>query len=196
MININYNLKRHIELLKQEKKILNEKKSFLKENPKEALELIKYGAKVSQHIVWEDRFEIASVMEDFLSKKINAHEFHDTVFGLRRKHSEKCKRFLSKLVSEEIKDFCPNKNAHKLKGLLSALYFECEHFETNFDEAELYTSIQNYLKFILTTKTRPFQGQIYYLKLVYFHSRALKDPLRAYLKLLSILSISIKRCFI
>jgi DNA invertase Pin-like site-specific DNA recombinase len=28
----------------------------LKENPKEALELIKYGAKVSQHIVWEDRF--------------------------------------------------------------------------------------------------------------------------------------------
>jgi hypothetical protein len=74
MININYNLKRHIELLKQEKKILNEKKSFLKENPKEALELIKYGAKVSQHIVWEDRFEIASVMEDFLSKKINAHK--------------------------------------------------------------------------------------------------------------------------
>ena len=54
MININYNLKRHIELLKQEKKTLNEKKSFLKENPKEALELIKYGAKVSQHIVWED----------------------------------------------------------------------------------------------------------------------------------------------
>ena len=79
MININYNLKRHIELLKQEKKILNEKKSFLKENPKEALELIKYGAKVSQHIVWEDRFEIASVMEDFLSKKRNAHEFHDSV---------------------------------------------------------------------------------------------------------------------
>lgn len=118
------------------------------ENPKEALELIKYNAKVSQHIVWEDRFEIASVMENFLSKKINAHEFHDSVFGLRRKHSEKCKRFLSKLVSEEIKDFCPNKNAPKLKGFLSALCFECEHFETNFDEAELYTSIENgFLKF-------------------------------------------------
>ena len=143
MVYNNYNLKRHIELLKQEKKILNEKKSFWKENPEEALELINYGAKVSEHIEWEDRFEIASVIEDFLSKKINAHEFHDSVFGLRRKHSEKCKRFLSKLVSEEIKDFCPNKNAHKLKGFLSALYFECEHFETNFDEAELYTSIEN-----------------------------------------------------
>ncbi len=143
MTNINYNLKRHIELLKQKKKVLNEKKSFLKENLKEALELSEYSANVSQHIVWEDRFEIASVMEDFLSKKIDAHEFHDSVFGLRRKHLEKCNRFLSKLVSEEIKDFCPNKDAHKLKGFLSGLYFDCEHFETNFDEAELYTSIEN-----------------------------------------------------
>ena len=128
MIHINYNLKRHIELLKQKKKILNEKKSFLKENPKEGLELIKYNAKVSQHIVWEDRFEIASVIENFLSKKINAHEFHDSVFGLRRNHIAKCDKFLSKLVSEEIKNFCPNKNSHKLKRFLSVLYFECEHF--------------------------------------------------------------------
>ena len=42
-----------------------------------------------------------------------------------------------------IKDFCPNKNAPKLEGFLSALYFECEHFETKFDEIELSTSIEN-----------------------------------------------------
>jgi hypothetical protein len=143
MSDINYNLKRHIELLKQEEKILNEKKSFSEEYPKENLELLKYGSAVNQHIVWEARFEIASVIEDFLSKKINAHEFHDNVFGLRYKHLEKCKRFLSKLVSEEIRDFYPNKNAYKLKGVLSDLYFECEYFETNFDEAALYTSIDN-----------------------------------------------------
>ena len=143
MNDINYNLKRHIELLKQEKKVLSEKKSFWKENQKECLELSKYDVAVENHIEWEDRFEIASVMEDFLSKKIDAHEFHDSVFGLRRKNLEKCKRFLSKLVSEEIKDFCPNKNAHKLKGFLSSFYFECEQFETNFDEDELYNSIKN-----------------------------------------------------
>jgi hypothetical protein len=143
MININYNLKRHIELLKQKKKVLNENKSFFKENPKEALELIKYDVKVSEHIAWGDRFKIASVMENFLSQQINAHEFHDSVLGLRRKHLEKCERFLSKLVSEQIKDFCPDENAPKIKGLLSALYFDCEHFETNFDEAELYNSIKN-----------------------------------------------------
>lgn len=146
MTSINYNLKRHIKLLKQKKK----NKSFFKENPKEALELSRYSAHVSQHIVWEDRFEIASVIEDFLSKKIDAHGFHDSVFGLRRQHIEKCERFLSKLVSEEIEDFCPNKDAHKLTGLLSTLYFECEHFETNFDEAELYTSIENEFQRIFT----------------------------------------------
>ncbi len=54
MININYTLKRHIKLLKQKKKILNEKTSFLKENPKEDLELIKYDAKISEHIVWKN----------------------------------------------------------------------------------------------------------------------------------------------
>ena len=34
------------------------------------------------------------------------------------------------------------KESYKLRGFLSALYFECEHFETNFDEDELYTSIR------------------------------------------------------
>lgn len=83
-----------------------------------------------------------------MSKKIDAHEFHDSVFGLRNKHLEKCEIFLSKLVSEEIKYFCPDKNSYKLEGFLSALYFDCEHFETEFDEAELYTSIENkFLKF-------------------------------------------------
>lgn len=57
MININYNLKRHIELLKQ--------KPLFRENRKEALELKKYGAIVGQHINWEDRFEIAPVMQNF-----------------------------------------------------------------------------------------------------------------------------------
>ena len=65
------------------------------------------------------------------------------MLGLRRKNIEKWDIFLSKLDSGEIEDFCPNKSAHKLKGFLSYLYFECEHFETNFDEVELYNSIEN-----------------------------------------------------
>lgn len=46
-------------------------------------------------------------MQAFLNKKMNGQEFHDSVFGFRRNHIAKCDKFLSKLVSEEIKDFSP-----------------------------------------------------------------------------------------
>jgi hypothetical protein len=72
---------------------------------------------------------VASLIQTFLNKEINAEEFHDNVFGLRRNHIDKCNKFLSKLVSEEIKEFFPTKESYKLKGFLSSLYFECEHFD-------------------------------------------------------------------
>lgn len=145
---INYNLKRHIELLIHEKNLIDQSESFFKENQAEFLELNKYNAAVDQHIFWESRFEVASLIQTFLNQEINAEEFHDSVFGLRRNQIDECNKFLSKLVSGEIKEFFPNKESHKLKGFLSSLYFECEHFEMNWDEKAFYNSIQNgFLKF-------------------------------------------------
>jgi hypothetical protein len=92
------------------------------------LELSQYNTAVDLHIFWEDRFEVTSLIQTFLNKEINAEEFHDSVFGLRRIHIAKCNQFLSKLVSEEIKEFFPTKESYKLKGFLSSLYFECELF--------------------------------------------------------------------
>lgn len=60
------------------------------------------------------------------------------------------KTWIIKLVSEaeEIENFFPNKESYKLSSFLSFLYFECGHFEVNFDEEELYISIQDaFLKF-------------------------------------------------
>ena len=145
---INYNLKRHIELLNNKKKVISQNKSFFKENQAECLELSQYNAAIDHHIFWEDRFEVASLIETFLNKEINALEFHDSVFGLRRNHIDKCHKFLSKLVSEEIKEFFPNKESYKLDGFLSALYFECEDFELDWDEETFYNSIRDrFLKF-------------------------------------------------
>ena len=148
MNGISYNLKRHIELLNHQKNVISQDKSFFKENQAEFLELSRYNAAVDQHIFWENRFEVASLIQTFLNKEINAEKFHDSVFGLRRNHIDKCDKFLSKLVSEEIKEFFPNKESYKLKGFLSSLYFECEHFEMNWDEERFYNSIRNgFLKF-------------------------------------------------
>jgi len=148
MNDINYNLKRHLELLKREEKVLSQNESFFKKNEAECLELSKYSGAISQHISWEERFEVAWVIQAFLNKEIDSHEFHDSVFGLRRKHLAKCDKLLSKLVSEEIKEFFPNKEAYKLKGFISYLYFECEHFEMDWDEEKFYNSIRNgFLKY-------------------------------------------------
>lgn len=145
---MNYSLERHIELLNHEKEFASQNKFFFDENQAEFFELCTYNIAVENHIFWENRFEVASLMESFLKKEINAEEFHDSVFGLRRNHLAKCNKFRSRLVSGEIKEFCPNKKSIKLQGFLSSLYFECEDFEMNFDEEPFYNSIRNgFLKF-------------------------------------------------
>ena len=73
---MNYNLKRHVELLKQDKTLLSQNKSFFKENRRECLELSKYNVAVSEHIFWENRFKVASIIQAFLNKKMDAQEFH------------------------------------------------------------------------------------------------------------------------
>lgn len=148
MNDINYNFKRHVELLNQEKKLRSEGKFFFAESENEFKELCQYNSLMSQHIFWENRFEVSSLIQTFLNKKINAYQFHDSVFGLRRNHLAKCKEFQSKLTSEEIKEFFPNQESYKLKGFLSFLYFECEHFEMKWDEEDFYNTIlDGFLKF-------------------------------------------------
>ena len=64
---ISYNLKRHIELLNHQKNVISQDKSFFKENQAEFLELSRYNAAVDQHIFWENRFEVASLIQTFLN---------------------------------------------------------------------------------------------------------------------------------
>lgn len=147
-----YNLKRHIELLNR-KKSFNQNKFFFTEHPNEYRELfrdeyselLKYNAAVDQHIFWGERYEIADLLENFLTKKINCEEFYSCVLGFRRKYIAKCHQFLLDLASEkeELKDFSPNEKAKKLKGFLSALSSVCENFDNDPDEEEFYTRVQN-----------------------------------------------------
>ena len=88
---ISYNLKRHIELLNHQKNVISQDKSFFKENQAEFLELSRYNAAVDQHIFWENRFEVASLIQTFLNKEINAISFY---------RSYKLKGFLSSLYFE------------------------------------------------------------------------------------------------
>jgi hypothetical protein len=68
---MNYDQKRHIELLKLKENFRSQNKSFLKEGQQEWSELIKYVANVERHIFWKERFEVASLIQAFLNKEMD-----------------------------------------------------------------------------------------------------------------------------
>jgi len=142
-----YNQKRHIELLKRSQDLKNQKKNLFIENQEEDFELSEYNIAVEEHIFWQDRDQVALLMEDFLNKKIDGELFCDQVYGLRRKLINTCEKFKLELISssEKIKDFQPDGRSKKLSGFLTDLYCECEYFTEaeDYQNEKFYDSIKN-----------------------------------------------------
>ena len=66
-----YNQKRHIELLKGSQDFKNQGKNLFIENQEEDFELSEYNIAVERHTFWQDRYQVALLMEDFLNRKID-----------------------------------------------------------------------------------------------------------------------------
>jgi hypothetical protein len=87
-------------------------------------------------------------MEDFLNRKIDGEEFCDGVYGLRRKLIDSCNKFNIDLGSGRLKDLHLDLRSKKFGGFLTSLYSECEYFDEDYENEEVYTSIKNkFLKF-------------------------------------------------
>ena len=143
-----YNQKRHIQLLKRSQDLKNQGKNLFIENREEDFELSEYNIAVAEHIFWQDRYQVALLMEDFLNRKIDGEELCGGVYGLRRKLINACEKFNLELGSEKVKNFQLDGRSKKLSGFLTGLYCECEHFAEDYENDEFYTSIKNgFLKF-------------------------------------------------
>ena len=138
-----YNQKKHIQLLKRSQDLKNQGKNLFLENPKEYFELSKYNIAVEEHIFWQDRYQVALSMEDFLNRKINGEELCGGVYGLRRTLRNACENFYLDLISEKIKDFQPDEKSKKFRGFLTGFFCQCENFMENYENEEFYTSIKN-----------------------------------------------------
>ena len=145
-----YNQKRYIQLLQREQDLKNQGKNLFIENREEDFELSEYKIAVEEHIFWQYRYQVASLMENFLNRKINGEEFCDGVYGLRRTLINTCEKFKLELTSgsEKIKAFQPDERSKKLNGFLTGLFCECDHFDEDYQTDEFYTFIRNgFLKF-------------------------------------------------
>jgi hypothetical protein len=140
-----YNFERHISLLQISEDLKNQGKSLYKENLDQALELSSYNSQLSLHILWENYMEPFLLMRNFLNKKIDGQEFCNEVMTLRSKHISDTDKFLSKLVSGEVKEFCPDKNSYKLNGFLTSLFCACENFDENYETEKFKTCIESHL---------------------------------------------------
>jgi hypothetical protein len=66
-----YNQKRHIQLLKRSQDLKNQGKNLFIENREEDFELSKYNIAVAEQIFWQDRYQVALLMEDFLNYRLS-----------------------------------------------------------------------------------------------------------------------------
>lgn len=148
MNDINFDFKRYRELLKLRNEVLNANKSFFKYHHSDCLELNRYNTIISDSILWNERSKLASLVEDYLNKKIDVNDFKNVIFEFRHNYIKKCNFFITKLLLEEIKDFSLDTDGSQLQSFLSSLYFECEGLEPDFDEENFYHLIKNlFLKY-------------------------------------------------
>ena len=145
-----YNQKRHRQLLKRWQDLKNQRKNLFLENSEEDFELSEYNIAVEQHIFWQDRYQIALLMEDFLNQKIDGELFCDQVYGFRRKLINTCEKFKLELISspEKIKDFQPDGRSKKLSGFLTGCFCYCDDFMEDYENEEFYTWIKNKFSYL------------------------------------------------
>jgi hypothetical protein len=92
-----YNQKRYMQLLQRSQDLKNQGKNIFIENREKDFELSEYNIAVEEHIFWQDRYQVASLMENFLNRKINGEKFCDRVFGFRRELINRYHKFLLEL---------------------------------------------------------------------------------------------------
>jgi|GEM_PF-1629723 len=138
-----YNQQRHIQLLKRSQDFKDQGKSFYKESPEESLELSSYNAAVEENIFWQQRYKVAELMQDFLTRKIDGQKFCDRVFGLRRNLMIASDKFLIQLGAGEVKDFQPDPRSKKLSGFLSGLFGYCDDFMEYYENDQFSDAMQN-----------------------------------------------------
>ena len=138
-----YNQKRHRQLLKRSQDLKNQRKNLFIENQEEDFELSEYNIAVEEHIFWQERYNLALSIADFLNGKIDGEELCNIVYGLRNKLRKRVKKFQVDLISEKIKDFQPEEGSNELSGFLTGCFCCCEDFMENYENEEFYTSIKN-----------------------------------------------------
>lgn len=80
----NYNRTRHLKLLKRQKSFEDRGKNFHNEEFENFFELSGYNGAICNYIQWKNRFQLASLLEEFLDGTISGKAFRNNLFLFHR----------------------------------------------------------------------------------------------------------------
>ena len=137
---MNYNLTRHIELLKPYQDYKNIGKELSEEEPENFLEFWGYQLAIENHLYWNNRFIIFSIVEKFLNGSIDRKELSYSIFALQRAVTGEVALRSSKLVSEyssgKFQDLNLNFRFKGPENFGSFLLILCDYYDDYEDDSK------------------------------------------------------------
>ena len=144
---MDYNRKRHKQLMIRSQDLKNQGKNLLIENPEEYSELSKYNIAVEEQVFWTHREDFFLLMKNFIDNIINFDEFETAFSLLYRKTTEEVDMFIINL--KQIDKFQPSPRSYRFASFIGSIFRQFEEVEDEYcTEQEVKDFVKKvYLKF-------------------------------------------------
>ena len=127
---MDYNKKRHKQLVIRSQDLKNQGKNLFLENPEEDSELSKYNIAVEEQVFWTHREDFFLVMKNFLDNILGFDEFETAFSLLFRKTTEEVDTSIIDL--KQIEKFQPSTRSYRFASFIAAIFREFEEVEDEY----------------------------------------------------------------
>jgi hypothetical protein len=144
---MDYNRKRHKQLVIRSQDLKNQGKSLFIENPEEDSELSKYNIAVEEQVFWTHREDFVLLMKNFIDNIFDFDEFETAFSLLYRKTGKEVDMFIIDL--KRIEKFQPSIRSDRFASFIGSIFRQFESVEDEYrTEQEVKDFVKKtYLKF-------------------------------------------------
>lgn len=144
---MDYNRKRHKQLMIRSQDLKNQGKNLFIENPEEDSELSKYNIAVEEQVFWTHREDFFLLMKNFIDNIFDFDEFETAFSLLYRKTTEEVDMFIINL--KQIDKFQPSPRSYRFASFIGSIFRQFEEVEDEYcTEQEVKDFVKKvYLKF-------------------------------------------------
>ncbi len=127
---MDYNKKRHKQLVIRSQDLKNQGKALFRENPEEDSELSKYNIAVEEQVFWTHREDFFLLMKNFLDNILDFDAFETAFSLLYRKTTEEVDMFIIDL--KQIDKFQPSTRSYRFASFMGSIFRQFEEVEDGY----------------------------------------------------------------